>query len=372
MAERKAGEGSHPVLHYYLQDELGSPVRVSGYHTNHKDETGTDITYLTYGYDEFGNDLYSDLEEAGIPNPYSRQGEEQPFGYTGYRYDEISGTYFAQAREYQPKNGRFTAEDVIKGNGAVPETLNRYGYCWSMPLSYVDMDGRDVYYFYDPKTYKGDKVEKEVEADSIILEEYYNTEVHKIPLDSEGRFFEEWNNMPDSEIDAVVIYSHSRYDRLVIGTDVLKEQSAYGDYNERIEREQIGELESKNINTLILLGCNTGYTNTNDNMVTRFIDDENQLNIQTVIASDGQTFHVDVIEEETKWFFFTKQTFNHTLESKPDAKLHPDGNNDGFKVYYYIEVENNGVKELKLQYDCIGKKFNNIVELLEAGEGCIG
>ena len=110
---------SRPILHYYLQDELGSPVRVSGY----------DSGYLTYGYDEFGNDLYSDLEEAGIPNPYSRQGEEQPFGYTGYRYDEISGTYFAQAREYQPKNGRFTAEDVIKGNGVVPETLNRYGYC---------------------------------------------------------------------------------------------------------------------------------------------------------------------------------------------------------------------------------------------------
>ena len=118
-------------LHYYLQYELGSPVRVSGY----------DSGYLTYGYDEFGNDLYSDLEEAGIPSPYSRQGEEQPFGYTGYRYDDISGTYFAQAREYQPKNGRFTAQDVIQGNGAVPETLNRYGYCWGNPVGLVDLDG---------------------------------------------------------------------------------------------------------------------------------------------------------------------------------------------------------------------------------------
>ena len=122
---------SRPILHYYLQDELGSPVRVSGY----------DSGYLTYGYDEFGNDLYSDLEEAGIPNPYSRQGEEQPFGYTGYRYDGISGTYFAQAREYQPQNGRFTAEDVIKGNGAVPDTLNRYGYCWGNPIKYIDTNG---------------------------------------------------------------------------------------------------------------------------------------------------------------------------------------------------------------------------------------
>ena len=55
-------------LHCYLQDELGSPLRVSGYGDR----------YLSYGYDEFGNDLYgetyADLEEAGIPNSYSRQG----------------------------------------------------------------------------------------------------------------------------------------------------------------------------------------------------------------------------------------------------------------------------------------------------------
>ena len=123
-------------MHYYLLDELGSPLRVNGY------AEGDKSAYLTYGYDEFGNDLYEDLEEAGIPNPYSRQGEEQPFGYTGYRYDNISHSYFAQAREYQPENGRFNAEDVIKGNGAFPETLNHYGYCLNNPVGYVDLDGR--------------------------------------------------------------------------------------------------------------------------------------------------------------------------------------------------------------------------------------
>ena len=124
-------------MHYYLLDELGSPLRVSGY------AEGDKPAYLTYGYDEFGNDLYEDLEEAGIPNPYSRQGEEQPFGYTGYRYDNISHSYFAQAREYQPENGRFNAEDVIKGNGAFPETLNHYGYCLNNPMGYVDANGME-------------------------------------------------------------------------------------------------------------------------------------------------------------------------------------------------------------------------------------
>lgn len=140
MEDRKNG------FHYYLQDELGSPLRVSGYGrkegTESRGRSYAASDYLTYGYDEFGNDLYRELEESGIPSPYDKQGEEQPFGYTGYRYDEISGTYFAQAREYQPESGRFTAEDVVRGNGAVPETLNRYGYCWGDPVGFVDNDGK--------------------------------------------------------------------------------------------------------------------------------------------------------------------------------------------------------------------------------------
>ena len=142
IGRKSVGRTAFPGLHYYMQDELGSPLRVSGYRKKEGSFTGRS-EYLTYWYDEFGNDLGGELEEAGIPSPYDRQRVEQPFGYTGYRYDEISGTYFAQAREYQPGNGRFTAEDVIKGNGVVPWTLNQYGYCWNEPLSYVDYDGKD-------------------------------------------------------------------------------------------------------------------------------------------------------------------------------------------------------------------------------------
>ena len=136
------------TLHYYLQDEMGSPLRVSGYDSTDSMADGnhdTAAAYLTYGYDEFGNDLArttgKELEEAGIPSPYTMQGEGQPFGYTGYRYDTLGATYFAQAREYDPQTGRFHAQDVIAGNGAVPVTLNRYGYCWGNPMGMVDLDG---------------------------------------------------------------------------------------------------------------------------------------------------------------------------------------------------------------------------------------
>lgn len=97
-----------------------------------------------YGYDEFGEELYEAPDpEKEASNRYSRQGEGQPFGYTGYRYDAVGGTYFAQVREYKTELGRFTAEDVVRGNGAVPKTLNRYGYCWSRPLDIIDIDGRE-------------------------------------------------------------------------------------------------------------------------------------------------------------------------------------------------------------------------------------
>ena len=64
---------------YYLQDELGSPLRL-------EDSAGT--IKESYGYGAFGEDLYQN------------QGEMQPFGYTGYQRDSVSGTYYAQAREY--------------------------------------------------------------------------------------------------------------------------------------------------------------------------------------------------------------------------------------------------------------------------------
>ncbi|MBO5032996.1 MAG: DUF4280 domain-containing protein [Lachnospiraceae bacterium] len=126
-----AMEDGNRTTRYYLQDELGSSLRVL-YRNGYGD---------AYGYDEFGGDLYDPEQKQSLGKKYSRQGENQPFGYTGYRHDDISGTYFAQAREYQPEVGRFTAEDIIKGNGAIPQNLNRYGYCWNNPILLVDLNG---------------------------------------------------------------------------------------------------------------------------------------------------------------------------------------------------------------------------------------
>ena len=107
----------------YLQDELGITIRLL--------EQGEESQTI-YGYDEFGEDTYC------------TQGHLQPFGYTGYRYDKVADTYFAQAREYVPKIGRFVGEDWIKGNIEKPFSLNQYGYCWGNPIGLVDRDGKTL------------------------------------------------------------------------------------------------------------------------------------------------------------------------------------------------------------------------------------
>ena len=106
--------------HVFMQDELGSTVRLTGIY---------DQRQTIYGYDEFGQDLYQN------------QGEVQPFGYTGYQSDNIANTYFAQAREYLPGIGRFNENDLISGTKLDPITLNRYCYCRSNPLNWLDLNG---------------------------------------------------------------------------------------------------------------------------------------------------------------------------------------------------------------------------------------
>ena len=107
-------------VYTYLNDELGSTIRLL-------EKEGKSQTI--YGYDEFGKDTYG------------TQGQVQPFGYTGYRYDAVADTYFAQAREYIAGVGRFGGEDWIKGSISYPNSLNAYGYCYGNPMVWVDRDG---------------------------------------------------------------------------------------------------------------------------------------------------------------------------------------------------------------------------------------
>ena len=111
--------------HFYFQDDLGSPMRLT-------DETGR--SEEAYGFDEFGNDIWTAKDIF--------QDSMQSFGFTGYQMDSAGGLYFAQARRYDAGAGRFVSEDFLKGHIAVPYTMNHYSYCWNRPMDLVDLNGK--------------------------------------------------------------------------------------------------------------------------------------------------------------------------------------------------------------------------------------
>jgi|GEM_PF-351203 len=101
--------------HYYTVDEQGSTILITDINQNIKNE---------YCYDAFGNVL--DCKEE-VHNRIT---------YTGQQFDGITGQYYLRARFYNPVIGRFTQEDVYRGDG-----LNLYAYCGNNPVGYYDPSG---------------------------------------------------------------------------------------------------------------------------------------------------------------------------------------------------------------------------------------
>ena len=98
---------------HYLNDHLGSPIRLMG-------ESETDAL----AYDEFGVALVG-----------ADKNLNQPFGFTGYQTGEVSGLYYAQARYFEPATSRFISEDYVR------DGVNWYVHCYNNPLIFVDLDG---------------------------------------------------------------------------------------------------------------------------------------------------------------------------------------------------------------------------------------
>ena len=168
--------------HFYFQDDLGSPMRLT-------DEAGR--SEEAYGFDEFGNDIRTAKDIF--------QDSMQSFGFTGYQMDSAGGLYFAQARRYDAGAGRFVSEDFLKGHIAVPYTMNHYSYCWNRPMDLVDLNGkfpswRDLKKFWNKYIY-GEKyvISKSsiyVTGRDIGLGTYHNTTVDLIK--SSDKYIGNW------------------------------------------------------------------------------------------------------------------------------------------------------------------------------------
>ena len=66
---------------------------------------------------------------------------ENLFSYTGHVYEESTGLYYAKARYYDAKIGRFISEDSYRGEQGESTSLNLYAYVQNNPVKYSDPSG---------------------------------------------------------------------------------------------------------------------------------------------------------------------------------------------------------------------------------------
>ncbi len=124
QAEYVTGVGIDEVLtmdrssttYYYHYDGLGNVTEVTN-------SSGT--IQENYTYDPYGT---PSVTSSSIDNPYR---------FTGRRFDEESGVYYYRARQYDPSIGRFLQRDPL----GYADSTNIFKYVHNNPVNFVDPTG---------------------------------------------------------------------------------------------------------------------------------------------------------------------------------------------------------------------------------------
>ena len=135
------------TIYYYHFDGLGSVIALSDVNS---------VIVERYSYDVFGK-------------PSNTSDVNNPYLFTGRRYDDETGLYYYRARYYDYATGRFLQTDPVGYTAG----LNLYTYCGNDPIDFVDPLGlylldSDVYYsglFYQAQCLISGQIQIAVVAD---------------------------------------------------------------------------------------------------------------------------------------------------------------------------------------------------------------
>ncbi|MBI9018885.1 MAG: hypothetical protein JEZ07_16665, partial [Phycisphaerae bacterium] len=114
-------DGYTETWYYYLQDSLGNVIALI-------DDSGAIVE--TYEYTPFGtptikNASGTEIATSSVDNPYM---------FTGRRWDAETSTYYYRFRNYCPMLGRFMQNDPL----GYADSMNQYAYCVNNPVNYID------------------------------------------------------------------------------------------------------------------------------------------------------------------------------------------------------------------------------------------
>ena len=117
--------------YYYVRNAQGDIVKLID---------GSGSTVVEYTYDSWGKVLSVTGSLA------TTLGENQPFRYRGYVYDNDTNLYYLQSRYYNPAIGRFISSDVYLSTGQGVLGHNSYVYCLNNPLILEDQGGAAAHF----------------------------------------------------------------------------------------------------------------------------------------------------------------------------------------------------------------------------------
>ena len=303
-------------------------------------DEGLSISSEILKYDSFGRIIGNTSDGAD---------SSVGIGYTGLYLDPIAKTWRTASREYSSSVGRFLSRDKDRYlNPTRPETLNLYQYCYNNPVVWVDPEGTDCYIFY-----KEDSKEHSYTQRRQLAKQYgYDiSKVHMIPQTDAQSFEDSWNAMGVENgevvsIDTVIIESHSN-------PNVISDNQ-----NFRMSTSDIRRLEKKDMDNLILEGCNTGHLDhRNDNVAAEFA---RKTNGAPVLAADGTVYYgmsglgglLGITFPWTKSWYEPRQD-EHFEQWRPAGSKRRAA---GWVVYQ----EDNGT----INTDNIGKKKMNTTQML--------
>jgi RHS repeat-associated protein len=123
FAGRRIARISSGTVNYFYSDAVGTVHTI----TDASGNACYDASFTPYGQE--------------VLNPNISQTCSSNYKFAGYEYDSETGLYYAKARYYNPRLGRFMSVDPLRGDPGNPQSLNQYAYVLNNPENRVDPTG---------------------------------------------------------------------------------------------------------------------------------------------------------------------------------------------------------------------------------------